>query len=71
MYHSTTSGTCAPDPYGYGGGDCSPLPGSFNWDSGTRSFGEQFSQLFTTAGSYRYYCSVHGYVMTGTVQVNP
>jgi PKD repeat protein len=70
-YHSSTSGTCTPDPYGYGGGSCDPLPGSVNWDSGQKVFGEQFSQLFTTAGSYRYYCSVHGYMMTGTVQVNP
>ena len=69
--HSTTSGTCTPDPYGYGGGDCTPLPGIVNWESGQKSFGEQFSRLFTTAGSYRYYCSVHGYMMTGTVQVNP
>jgi PKD repeat protein len=70
-YHSATSGTCAPDPYGYGGADGRPSPGLVNWDSGQKHGGEQFSQVFTTAGSYRYYCSVHGYMMTGTIQVNP
>ncbi len=70
-YHSTTSGTCTFDPYGYGGGGCTPLPGSVNWDSGQRLGGDQFSWLFSTAGSYRYYCSVHGDMMTGTIRVNP
>lgn len=69
-YHSTTSGTCTPDPY-YGGSNCEPLPSGLNWDSGQRAAGDHFSQLFTTVGSYRYYCMVHGYMMTGTVQVNP
>jgi plastocyanin len=68
-YHSTTSGTCTTDPY-YGGGNCSPLPSGLNWDSGQMSGGDSFSQLFTTAGTYRYYCMVHGSMMTGTVQVN-
>ncbi len=70
-YHSTSSGTCVPDPSGYGGYVCGPLPSGFFWDSGERAFGDSFSQLFPTAGSYQYYCSVHGYTMTGTVQVNP
>jgi plastocyanin len=69
-YHSTTSGTCTPDPY-YGGSNCSSLPSGLNWDSGLMGVGQKFSQRFTTAGSYRYYCSVHGSMMTGTVQVNP
>jgi len=69
-YHSTTSGTCTLDPY-YGGSICSPLPAGLNWDSGQMSAGQKFSQRFTTAGSYRYYCSVHGSMMTGTVQVKP
>jgi plastocyanin len=69
-YHSTTSGTCTPDPY-YGGSNCGPLPTGLNWDSGQRAAGDHFSQLFTTAGSYRYYCQVHGSMMTGTIQVNP
>ncbi len=68
-YHSTTSGTCAVDPY-YGGSNCSPLPSGLNWDSGERLAGDSFSQVFTAVGSYRYYCVVHGYMMTGTVQVN-
>ncbi len=69
-YHSTTSGTCTVDPY-YGGGTCDALPSGLNWDSGPRLAGDQFSQLFATAGSYRYYCMVHQSMMTGTVQVNP
>jgi plastocyanin len=69
-FHSTTSGTCTTDPY-YGGSNCSPLPSGLNWDSGTMGVGQKFSQRFTTAGSYRYYCSVHGSMMTGIVQVNP
>jgi plastocyanin len=69
--HSTTSGTCVFDPSGYGGYVCSPFPSGLNWDSGELHNGDHFSQLFMTPGSYRYYCSVHGYMMTGTIQVNP
>lgn len=66
--HSTTSGTCSG---GYYGDECTALPSGLNWDSGVRSPGDKFSQVFATAGSYRYYCSLHGSMMTGTIQVNP
>jgi plastocyanin len=54
--HSTTSGNC-----------CSP---DGKWDSGVRSSGS-FSQMFPSAGSFPYYCTVHGSMMTGMVMVNP
>ncbi len=64
--HSATSGTCSVDPY-YGDSSCNP-DGVF--DSGQLAAGKTYSKTFTASGSYRYYCSVHGYTMTGTVQVN-
>jgi plastocyanin len=70
-YHSTTSGTCTPDPYGYGGDVCVSLPGSVNWDSGLRAAGVQFPWVFSTPGTYRYYCMKHQSMMTGTIQVSP
>jgi len=54
--HSTTSGAC-----------CSP---DGRWDSGIRSSGS-FSQTFSSAGSFPYFCMVHGSAMTGMVVVNP
>ncbi len=54
--HSTTSGNCC--------------TANGLWDSGVQSSG-MFSRTFTTAGSFPYYCSVHGAMMTGTVVVNP
>jgi len=66
--HSTTSGTCS-GPGGYYGDDvCDP---DGEWDSGTRSANTNFSKTFTTAGDYRYYCVVHGSMMTGIVHVLP
>jgi plastocyanin len=72
-YHSTTSGTCMNngDPYGGGYPSCD---WDGKWDSGqllSTSMENPYSKTFTTPGEYRYYCSVHGYLMTGTVQVNP
>jgi plastocyanin len=69
-YHSTTSGTCTNDGDPYGGGypSCNP---DGNWDSGQLTSPATFSKTFSTPGDYRYYCSVHGYMMTGTVQVSP
>jgi glucose/arabinose dehydrogenase len=52
--HSATSGT-AGHPSGV-------------FDSGTKSSGT-FSHQFTSAGNVPYYCTVHGSMMTGTVQV--
>ena len=36
------------------------------WDSGQKSTGS-FSHTFTHAGSFGYFCTVHGVVMSGTV----
>jgi plastocyanin len=38
------------------------------FDSGTLDQGQSYSFTFTTAGSYRYHCTVHPY-MVGTVSV--
>jgi plastocyanin len=58
-FHSTTSGTCS-------GSNC---PQDGNWDSGAGS-GKTFSLRFTQAGTFHYFCTVHGAAMTGVVQVN-
>ncbi len=55
--HSTTSGSCA--------SGCTP---DGLWDSGVKSNGS-FSHTFNTAGSFRYFCKVHGSMMQGTVVV--
>jgi plastocyanin len=43
------------------------------WNSGIQPFGASFSHVFTTAGSFPYYCAVHsfpgGTAMNGVVQV--
>jgi len=43
------------------------------WDSGVQNSGFSFSHLFTTAGTFPYYCKVHsfpgGTTMNGVVQV--
>jgi plastocyanin len=54
--HSSTSGAC-----------CS---GDGVWDSGVRSSGT-FSHTFAAAGTFPYFCTVHGSAMTGTVIVTP
>jgi plastocyanin len=41
------------------------------FDSGApQSAGASFTHAFPTAGTYHYYCTVHGAMMTGTVTVN-
>lgn len=61
--HSTTSGT-----NGIHGDDNGTLDGS--WDSGIASTGHTFTNTFTIAGIYSYYCTVHfGSGMTGQVIV--
>jgi plastocyanin len=56
-FHSTTSGTC---PLG-----CVP---NGLWDSGIVQ-NTSFQHTFPTAGTYTYFCSVHGTMMQGTVIV--
>lgn len=55
--HSTTSGTCA--------GGCTP---NGIWDSGA-GVGMTFNRTFNQPGSFPYFCTVHGAMMTGTVIV--
>ncbi len=57
-FHSTTSGSC--------GGSCTP---DGQWSSGDHSGPFSFSHTFNAAGSFPYFCSVHGAVMQGTVVV--
>jgi plastocyanin len=57
MPHSATSGAC-----------CTP---SGLWDSGTRTSPATFSHRFDQAGTFPYFCTVHGSSMTGTVTVMP
>ena len=56
-FHSTTSGSC--------NGACSK---NGQWDSGEGA-GMTFSRTFTQAGTFDYYCTVHGAAMKGTVRV--
>ena len=53
--HTTTSGNC-----------CTP---NGLWDSGLQTSGS-FAKQFSTTGTFPYYCTVHGAMMTGTVVVN-
>jgi plastocyanin/LysM repeat protein len=57
--HTTTSGSCS-------GNNCTPAPG---WDSGTLNPGQSFAFTFTTAGTFTYFCRIHGASMQGTVVV--
>jgi len=66
--HSTTSGTCS-GPGGYYGDDICDPDGV--WDSGQRLANASYSHTFTAAGDFRYYCVVHGSMMTGLVKVLP
>ena len=56
--HSTTSGSCA--------AGCTP---NGTWDSGIKNSGSTFTQAFPTAGTFTYYCRVHGSMMQGTIVV--
>jgi plastocyanin len=55
--HTSTSGSCS--------GGCTP---NGTWDSGIKSSGS-FPFTFPTAGTFTYYCEVHGAMMQGTVIV--
>lgn len=57
--HSTTSGSCP-------GGACSA---SGLWDSGVGSGTFSFDRTFNSVGTFPYFCSVHGAMMSGTVIV--
>ena len=59
--HTTTSGSCS-------GNVCTPMPG---WDSGTLNQGQSFSHTFNAAGTFTYYCRIHGAMMQGSVVVMP
>lgn len=60
-HHSTTSGSCAT-------GTCQP---DAIWDSGIHDAPNTFSFTFTQAGSFPYFCRVHGttFLMRGKVVV--
>lgn len=38
-------------------------------DSGTLTRGQTFSYTFSTAGTFHYYCRIHGAAMSGTITV--
>ena len=68
--HSTTSGTCA----GGGGGAYGDGPSCASdgiWDSGiVYAQGVNYPRVFSTAGTFHYYCQIHGAMgMVGTVVV--
>jgi plastocyanin len=54
-FHSTTSGTCC--------------TANGTWDSGMHPFPFTHTLTFNKAGTYLYFCSVHGASMTGTIIV--
>jgi plastocyanin len=58
-FHSTTSGTCS--------GACTP---DGQWDSGVGS-GMTFDRTFQSPGTFPYFCTAHGSMMTGTIVVQP
>lgn len=59
--HTTTSGTCS-------GGTCTA---NGTWDSPQLNPGGTFSFTFNAAGTFTYFCRVHGAAMQGTVVVSP
>jgi plastocyanin len=42
-----------------------------SWNSGDLNPGQTFTLTFTTAGSYHYYCQIHGLIMSGYITVEP
>ncbi len=65
--HSTTSGTCTNGGGAYGEPGCTA---DGNWDSQRQTAPHTFTHTFPTAGSFSYFCLVHGSQMTGKVIVN-
>lgn len=39
------------------------------WSSGTKNAGQSYTRLFADSGTYPYYCTIHGMMMSGTVRV--
>ncbi len=59
--HSTTSGSCS-------GTFCTP---DFVWNSGNHSPPFSFTHTFPAAGTFSYYCMIHGSMMQGAINVLP
>jgi plastocyanin len=57
-FHTTTSGT---DPF-------DPSAGVL-WDAPIDPINTSFEYVFTATGSYPFFCSIHGTLMTGSVEV--
>jgi plastocyanin len=70
MNHGVTSGTCTGGGGGgyYGAGTCDA---SGEFASGRHTGPFEWSFTFSQAGTYKYYCDVHGSAMTGRVIVDP
>jgi plastocyanin len=48
------------------------LPGDpQSWNSGDLNPGQTFTVSFSTAGTYHYYCTIHGLIMSGYIIVEP
>jgi plastocyanin len=58
-FHSTTSGSCSANCTSDG-----------LWDSGEQPTPFTYSRVFSTAGTFPYYCTVHDAAMQGTVIVS-
>ncbi|RNL79754.1 cupredoxin domain-containing protein [Nocardioides marmorisolisilvae] len=39
------------------------------WNSGTKNAGQSYTRPFADAGTYPYYCTIHGMMMSGSIQV--
>jgi len=59
--HSTTSGTCDAS-------NCVPGPG---WNSLQKAAPFTYTRTFNTVGTFTYFCTVHGVMMQGLVNVLP
>ncbi len=65
--HSTTSGTCTAI-------NCTPGPGGPPgdiWTSGQLTAPATFTRTFNNVGTFTYFCTVHGVMMQGLVNVLP